>query len=139
MTAYHVTGDGIIYQEMDDEIVVINLETGTYYQLNAPAAWIWKAIEVRLPLELMPAWFCARYNTDPGEFATLLESFIFELQQENLIAPGQGEDKVKPPSFQEADRLPYQPPALNKFTDMQDLLLLDPIHEVDESGWPHKA
>jgi hypothetical protein len=25
---------------------------------------------------------------------------------------------------------------LQKFTDMQDLLLLDPIHEVDESGWP---
>jgi hypothetical protein len=25
---------------------------------------------------------------------------------------------------------------LNKYTDMQDLLLLDPIHEVDAAGWP---
>ncbi len=26
---------------------------------------------------------------------------------------------------------------MNKYTDMQDLLLLDPIHEVDETkGWP---
>lgn len=139
MTAYHLMGDGIIYQEMDDEIVVINLETGTYYQLNAPAAWIWKAIESQIPLEMMPAWFCARYNADPGDLVSPLESFLFQLQQEDLIAPSPVENEVKPSSFQEMDRLPYQPPALNKFSDMQDLLLLDPIHEVDESGWPNKA
>ena len=34
-------------------------------------------------------------------------------------------------------RLPFVNPTLTKFTDMQDLLLLDPIHEVDEMGWPH--
>ena len=26
-----------------------------------------------------------------------------------------------------------------RFTDMQDLLLLDPIHDVDETGWPVRA
>jgi len=31
----------------------------------------------------------------------------------------------------------FEKPKLQKFTDMQDLLLLDPIHEVDEAGWPH--
>jgi hypothetical protein len=30
-------------------------------------------------------------------------------------------------------------PALNKYTDMQELLLLDPVHEVSEAGWPSKA
>ena len=29
-------------------------------------------------------------------------------------------------------------PVLEKFTDMAELLLLDPIHEVDDSGWPNK-
>jgi hypothetical protein len=24
-----------------------------------------------------------------------------------------------------------------KYSDMEDLIMLDPIHEVDESGWPH--
>jgi hypothetical protein len=31
---------------------------------------------------------------------------------------------------------PFEPPVLEQYTDMQDLLLLDPIHEVDEQGWP---
>jgi hypothetical protein len=28
--------------------------------------------------------------------------------------------------------------VLERYTDMQELLLLDPIHDVDESGWPHR-
>ena len=35
------------------------------------------------------------------------------------------------------EKLGFEAPILQKYTDMQDLLLLDPIHEVDEAGWPH--
>jgi hypothetical protein len=31
----------------------------------------------------------------------------------------------------------FEPPTLEHYTDMEYFLLLDPIHEVDESGWPH--
>ena len=33
-------------------------------------------------------------------------------------------------------RQPYSPPVLNSYTDMEELLLLDPIHDVDQAGWP---
>ena len=26
-----------------------------------------------------------------------------------------------------------------RYTDIEDMLILDPIHEVDASGWPHRA
>ena|SRR6476660_8869681 len=29
-------------------------------------------------------------------------------------------------------------PELHKYTDMQELLLVDPIHEVAEEGWPFR-
>jgi hypothetical protein len=32
----------------------------------------------------------------------------------------------------------YQPPALQEYSDVQSLLLLDPIHEVTEVGWPNQ-
>src|SRR5207244_1617094 len=35
----------------------------------------------------------------------------------------------------EEDR-PYQRPILERYTDMQEYLLADPIHGVDERGWP---
>ncbi len=33
----------------------------------------------------------------------------------------------------------YEEPKLGKHTDMQELLLLDPVHEVGETGWPNPA
>ncbi len=30
----------------------------------------------------------------------------------------------------------YTVPALTRYDDLDDLLLLDPIHEVDDAGWP---
>jgi hypothetical protein len=31
----------------------------------------------------------------------------------------------------------YQAPILEKFTDLATMLLLDPVHDVNEEGWPH--
>ena len=34
-------------------------------------------------------------------------------------------------------RQPFSTPVLETYTDMQDLLTLDPIHDVDpQQGWP---
>jgi len=32
------------------------------------------------------------------------------------------------------DRTVYEAPQIQKYTDLQELLLLDPIHDFDESG-----
>lgn len=64
--------------------------------------------------------------------------FIAELARLNLIVPAELTAdltaEIEVPASDE-----FQPPALESYTDMQDLLLLDPIHEVDEMGWPQKA
>ncbi len=31
----------------------------------------------------------------------------------------------------------FTEPTVHTYADMQDLLLLDPIHDVDETGWPN--
>jgi hypothetical protein len=66
-----------------------------------------------------------------------------QLQQENLIVPVDVAPAVDLTELQQI--LPasnghakpsFNPPLLNKYSDMQELLLLDPIHDVDEAGWP---
>ena len=32
----------------------------------------------------------------------------------------------------------WQEPTLDSFDDLQELLLLDPVHDVTEAGWPHR-
>jgi hypothetical protein len=33
----------------------------------------------------------------------------------------------------------YAPLELERYTDLADLILLDPVHDVSEAGWPHAA
>jgi hypothetical protein len=35
--------------------------------------------------------------------------------------------------------LPFAAPSLQAFKDLEGLLLLDPIHEAGEDGWPPPA
>lgn len=34
---------------------------------------------------------------------------------------------------------PYTPPIIETFRDLQELITIDPVHEVEETdGWPHR-
>ncbi len=36
------------------------------------------------------------------------------------------------------DRLPFEGMTLNWFEDLDELLTIDPVHEVRDEGWPHR-
>lgn len=38
--------DGIVFQSLHDELVLLNLHTGTYFGLNAVGARMWQLIQV---------------------------------------------------------------------------------------------
>jgi hypothetical protein len=62
---------------------------------------------------------------------------IEELQQEKLIVPdAPGAAPLPTENLSVGDKPPFQSPVLHKYTDMAGLLLLDPIHDVLETGWP---
>jgi len=64
-----------------------------------------------------------------------LGDVVDELLGEELIAPGAAPAATQVPVITGA----WVAPRLEKFTDLQTLLLLDPIHDVDEQGWPRVA
>ena len=62
-----------------------------------------------------------------------------KLQMENLVTSVDCLADVTPSAIENAVAVkqPFEAPILNKYNDMQELLLLDPIHDVDEAGWPN--
>lgn len=70
-----------------------------------------------------------------------METFVSKLIDEQLILAANGEQPAASSKGNEQPSpspVPFEPPVLEKYTDMQDLLLLDPIHEVDDTGWPKR-
>jgi hypothetical protein len=64
-------------------------------------------------------------------------TFIDRLVAEKLIVEA-SELPNRKAAAQElvAGKMPFEAPVIEDYSDMQDLLMLDPIHEVDPAGWP---
>ena len=135
---FRVNTPKVVHETIDGEVVIIHLDTGCYYSLDGVGAVIWDRLDHGATVGETGAWLGQHYPAAQVEAAGLVVRLAGELQTEDLIVP------LNDPSPAAAERaepgapLPasFQPPVLRKHTDMQDLLLLDPIHEVDETGWP---
>jgi Coenzyme PQQ synthesis protein D (PqqD) len=139
---HRVNSPRVMHETIDDEVIVIDLTTGSYYSLRASGAEIWHAVERGLPEDEIADVLVARYDAAPAEIAAAVSRLLRELTDEGLIesSNGAGEaspSKTSPTAHDDRPRERFQPPVLEKHTDMQDLILLDPVHEVDARGWPH--
>lgn len=131
----------IIHEIIDGEVVIANLDNGNYYSLENVAANIWRLLEGNPTEDEVVEEMANRYGVGREDVEGSVRNFIGELQKEELISASKagkaGDTKEDCGGVEASEEKPdFEPPLLNKYTDMQDLLLLDPIHEVDETGWP---
>ena len=149
----------IVHETIDGETILIHLGTGAYYSLEGVGAHVWGlAVAVGDEGEIV-ADVQLRYDADPQTVAEGVESLLRRLLEEELLvsaettsdgaaedAPAVGEADEAAPGEEPprpadpASSLPteFVAPVLSKYTDMQEFMLIDPIHDVEEeAGWPH--
>lgn len=120
---------------MDGEAIIINLANGTYYSLDKAGGFVWEQIAETRTVGETVAGISARYDVRPEQALADLERLLAELLAEGLIAPFEGEASPAPPPVVAATRLAYEPPTLNVYRDMGDLLALDPPTPGLDSPW----
>lgn len=121
-------------ETFDDEVVIVNFDSGKYHSLQGTGRQIWQWLGSAPESDALVAQVCATFAGDADEIASSVRSFLDTLNTEGLVVPVAADAPAGP--FETAPRAPFTPPVLNTFSDMQELLLLDPIHEVDTAGWP---
>lgn len=139
---FHVPNPNLIHDTIEGEVILLNLDTGTYYQVRGTGVWVWDLLVAGVPLPEIATRLRVRYPNDAEAIESGLEKFVKELEQEEIISPLNSDapmpanlpatDTGTGPSFESS----FDAPVLLKYTDMQSLLLLDPIHDVDTPGWP---
>jgi hypothetical protein len=125
---YKINEEALSHELIDGEVVIIQFDSGNYYSLSGCAALVWQRLVTPASVPDLSALF----SETPATAADELSAFVAELVQEGLLSscePAGSTDTAAP--------VPYTKPVLNKYTDMQQLLLADPLHEVQEAGWPH--
>ena len=141
---FSINSPKVLQETIDGEVVIINLDTGHYFSLLKTGAKIWRDIEQGITQIDIVNRLHHQYEGDRTAIEQVVHQFLAELQQEELIvstssSQSQAATQHLPPSAATAalEMLTFEPPTLEKFTDMEDLLSIDPIHEVDGRGWPH--
>jgi hypothetical protein len=136
-TRYALNAPAVVHEWLDGEVIVIHLTSGCYYNLQGSADYLWACIlagwtaaEITGSLDLVS-------TLPPDELDTTISNFIADLLAEDLITPRANDSREAAPDL--PDLAAFTVPEIEKFTDMQELMLVDPIHEVTEAGWPQVA
>lgn len=133
-----VNPDRVVHETIEGETIVIHLDTGTYYSLRGSAAHIWDMLEAGWSADEVTDELALCYETRADALAGSVREFVSGLVREDLVERRNGDASAQPrrPVASPPDG-EFSPPKIEKFTDMQYFLLLDPVHEVEATGWPH--
>lgn len=129
----------VTHETIDGEAVIINLDSGNYYSLVEVGSFIWGLVDKGASASEVQNVVLQTYQGDATDIDLGVQSLLAELQQENLIVPVDAAGIVDLTELNHSnnhEKPAFNSPSLHKYSDMQELLLLDPIHDVDDTGWP---
>ena len=139
--SYRVNEPDVIHQLFDREVVVVDLRNGSYYSLSESGGAAWLAFGTNGALvDDVARLLTAVYALPHDVAARDLQAFIDELTTRDLIIACPSGGKTVNAANIATPAAAYSPPELRSYNDLQELFLLDPVHEVDAAaGWPNAA
>lgn len=137
---YTIDERRIVSEIIDGEAVIINLANGYYYSLDAPAAEIWGWLQSGRSVAEIASAIQRRYDCSGADPEAAVRAFVGTLVTDDLVAPCRDAASARglePLAEAAGVKRTFRAPSLQRFSDMQGFLLVDPVHEVDDRGWPH--
>ena len=119
--------DEVAVEVLQGEAVLINLSTGHYYSMDKVGASVWQMIEAGLTPDAIASRVIAEYDVAPDRARDDITALLDDLRRERLAIDADG-SVAAPAVARSADgeRMPYETPRLNRYSDMADMLALDP-------------
>lgn len=132
-TVLEIAAPHCVAQDFDGEIVVLNMANGTYYSVRDLGAVLWRDLAAGHAVEAL-ANLAATALGGPQPVL----GFAAKTQAEGLMRPAAGIAAQGTPQIVEALAAGGSSDlTFEVYEDMKNLILLDPVHEVDEArGWP---
>ena len=137
---YAIEAAAVVSDVIDGEAVMLHRVSGDYFSTDGIGCLIWQWIGEGRSRSRILGLLNERFAVSPMEVATAVDSFLVDLVTHSLVREaGECAEPDSEPSMEQQRRPeePFTPPVLNVYSDIRKLLLLDPIHDVEEqTGWP---
>ena len=130
MTTYALNEEKMFADITDGIAIIINSDTGVYYGMNPLGTAVFEKLiqgadsnNVLSALKSLP--------NAPEDIASKLEKFIADLSVKGLIKPAEGNNPCVAFNTDISTENNFEL-TLNEYSDAQELLMADPIHEIKE-------
>jgi hypothetical protein len=125
-TRLRVNTDEIAAEVVEGEAVLINLSNGTYYTMGNVGAVVWSMIERRYSLAEMVERLATAHGVERATVLDDLRALAADLVEEGLVVVARDASPVAGEFDSRPDDSGYTPPTLERYTDMAEVLALDP-------------
>ena len=133
-TRVEICSPEVLAEDFDGDIVILNLEDGNYFNLGKSAPQIWSS----LMSGVTPQSLLEQVSKRRPDMADSVRHFITRLFELKLIRPADSDAEILvAPSIEWDELAATGAPEIDVFDDLANLILADPIHDVDaDAGWP---
>jgi hypothetical protein len=139
-TRFRIDAENVVHEMVDGEVIAIDLGNGSYYSLAGSAPAIWALLARGATESEICDALAIRFDADAEAIRAEVSTLLEKLGESGLVVST--EDAGGGPvaaDCADGAKVPLEPARLERYTDMKDYFLLDPIHEVDTAGWPRPA
>ena len=131
---YAVASKDIVFESFDGEAVVLDLSNGKYFGFSDSGSRVWQALSSGVAVQALVGATAGAATIELAE----LEGFVSRLLDFGLLAPAADAPAQPLPGDLKAElAATSEPLKVDVHDDLADLIIVDPIHEVEEPlGWP---
>ncbi|WP_108880275.1 PqqD family peptide modification chaperone [Anderseniella sp. Alg231-50] len=135
MKLFYLNPVGLSYEDFGGEMVAVNFETGKYYGLSGSALAIWQLLIRPHSIDELVLELQKRYLPGEHDIRQMVEGFVKILDDEKLLLEIEANEQIAVAN--DAEMTPFEAPNLEVHSDLQELIMLDPVHDADpDHGWP---
>jgi hypothetical protein len=126
----------IASENFSGEAVVIHFERGTYFSLRGSAGVIWSLLQTPTSIADIVAAVGKQSQPPSSDFEATVTTFVAKLAENELIISSAGPAEPLAISAEAIAGL-AEVPNLEIYSDLAELITMDPVHESDIlTGWP---
>jgi hypothetical protein len=128
----------VVLERLGNEIVIISFNSGRYYSAKGLATDILLLIENKVPAAKWEMKLNNYYSSEVLD-KKKIRKFLETLIENNLCI---GIEELKELNYElpiDLQREQFDEPIIKIYDDLQDIIMVDPIHDTSLEGWPEKS
>ena len=125
---FEIKSPEVVYDEIDGEYVIVDLASGKYFRIQGESGNLFSLIISGQELQ-------TNKDSSSSRITELIDSAVRTLVDNSIIREVTAQNSAG--ISDETMSFELNEFVIEEFTDLQDIIGLDPIHEVDlNQGWP---